>query len=191
MGFVNCLHCERPLQGRQKFCGQLCKSAEFKRLRKVRAAEDAHWATIESRPTFDLTDVECFQIEAAVASQEAHVFDSYRGCRLRDEQQERDAERINELHESWADRGAALDVWQMRRVDRARFGGIVLTPDLFAETEWSRAIIRIDNDIKWAFRVDPYNLSRVFDGLDSPDFHNKLFDFELDEIYERETGEKN
>ena len=187
--YLNCLHCERPLEGRLKFCGQLCKSAEFKRLRQLRAAEDTHWDTISTQATYQLTDVECLAIEARLAANDHHVFDG-NGWRITDARDETNYAETNGLRESWADKGASLDVWQIRKLDRARFGGIVVTPELAAEMVLTLALLEMREWVEWSFKVDLDDLSREIDQLNNPEYHLKTFGFEIDELYELETGEK-
>lgn len=191
MPYVNCLHCSKSFAepSTRRYCSALCKNAVDKHLAKLKLADDRYHETTRRTATYHLTDVECFKIEAAVASQEQHVFDG-NGWRVTDARDETNYAATDGLRESWADKGAELDIWAIRRLDRERFGGIVLTPELAAEMEWSITSISTEAVIEWAFQFDFDKPDRVFDGLDSPEFHNKLFGFELDEIYELETGEK-
>ena len=77
----------------------------------------------------------------------------------------------NQVRDPWANRGAALDVWAVRRLDRARYGGIVLTPELSA----------IMSDVLRDLADDQATRPRV-DGLDSPTFHLKVWPADLDNL---------
>ncbi len=187
MKYLSCLHCERPLNGRKRYCSVLCKSAVDKHMAKLRLVDDRHHEQTRRQPTYELTDIECLAIEARLAGSEILVFDDFHGFSIKDAHQETASANTNELHEPWASRGADLDVWRLRRVDRERFGGIVMTAELETEQYYVLALMAQFEFTKWAFSADPNNLSRKFDGLDSPSFHLKTFAFELDELYDSES----
>jgi hypothetical protein len=149
----------------------LCKSAVSKHMAKLRLAEDRHHETTRRTPTFELTDVECFKIELQLVSAEDHVFEHRRGFGIKDAHQESGPANVNELHEPWANRGADLDVWEIRRADRARFGGVVLTSAWFELADEVKA--RIAADV-------PPDIAR---------FHLKEFEFELKAKYKKYLSE--
>jgi hypothetical protein len=165
MLYLTCLHCERRLTkpSKRHYCSILCKSATAKQQAKLKLAQDRHHTSARQQPTFDLTDIDCHRIEAKIASAEQHVFDGD-GFRVKTAKQ--DADDWNELHDSWADKAADLDVWQIRRKDRQRYGGIVLTSDW-----WS-----LQRKLKVDLAADqPPEMRR---------FHLKTFTFEIDDAYD-------
>lgn len=175
MKYLSCLHCQKPFlqPSRTQTCSKLCKTAVDKAAAKQRLSEDRELPA--QRPAFNLTDIECLRIEAHIASTDELVFNpAESGFGIKDAHQETGSANANGVYDRWAAEGAKLDVWPIRRIDRARWGGIVLTAELAAQLEKVRSEIREDQ------------LSRpLADGLDSPRFHEKTFAFEVDEAYER------
>jgi hypothetical protein len=161
MLYPTCLHCTKRFvkPSRRRYCSILCKSAVAKQQAKIKLADDRHWVNVGTKPTFDLTDEECYRIEAAVASQEAHVFDGG-GYSVKKARKEKGSANANELHEPWANKGADLDVWQIRRLDRLRYGGIVMTAELAAVLDKVR--------------------QEIATGLDLPDYHLKVWPADLE-----------
>jgi hypothetical protein len=176
VSYTHCGHCGRTLGGGalQRYCSVLCKSAEAKRLRKIRTAEDRLYGASIQQATFQLTDIECLRLEARIASQEHHVFDGKHGFAIKDPKTEQGSANANELHESWADRGAALDVWEIRRKDRLRYGGFVAT----------QAWFELHYDVLDSIWLDQ---PRTDDPLEWRAFHRKTFGFEINELYNHET----
>ncbi len=172
MPYLTCLHCQRPFAqpSKRRYCSILCKSAIAKQSAKLRLADDRHHETTRRQPTFDLTDLECLKIEARLDAQEGHVFDG-KGFAVKAAHLETGPANVNELHEPWASKGADLDVWEIRRMDRGRFGGFVLTSEL------ARVMARVLSEIR------AVECARVpLDGLDSQGFHLKLWPSELDRL---------
>jgi hypothetical protein len=123
---------------------------------------------------YDLDDIDCLRIETRVASMEDHVFDG-KGWKITDPHKEEGSANANELHSAWANKAAELDIWELRRIDRARYGGIVLTAETAEVIELARDDAAVDHRVYWIWSGDP---------LASPGFHLKTFDFELDELHE-------
>jgi hypothetical protein len=128
--YKTCLHCKKSFTkpSKRRYCSVLCKSAVAKQQAKQRLADDRYWLTVGKQPTFNLTDKECYRLEARIGSVEHHVFDG-RGYSVRKAQKEKGSANANGLHEPWANKGADLDVWEIRRKDRLRYGGIVMTAE--------------------------------------------------------------
>jgi hypothetical protein len=166
MGYLSCLHCTKPFANpsNRRYCSVLCKSAVEKQMAKQRLADDRHHDQTRRQPTFDLTDIECLAIEARLAGNEFQDLD-YHGFQVKDGHKEQASANANELHESWATKGADLDIWEIRRKDRARFGGIAWTPEINQMYESWLDEQRSAHHTYWLTTGDL---------LASPDFHNGI-----------------
>ena len=91
MTYLACLHCEKRFDkpSKRRYCCILCKNAVTKQREKHKQAADRYHERTRRQPVFDLTDVDCYRLEAAIASVEQHVF-SGRGYRIKTAKQDAD-----------------------------------------------------------------------------------------------------
>lgn len=114
--YLSCIQCGKKMSRPYKTCSQTCSKA-FKRTQdraaKARQREDSKPGN--QAPTWHLTDEECLLIEAALSENNIRPVDSATEL----------YEASPEITDHWANKGAELDIWEIRHKDRARFGGFV------------------------------------------------------------------